>query len=160
MITDANSTQEYVDYVVWWVKDLRRSLDYIETRDDLDAEGIGYLGFSWGARLANVALAVEDRIDAAILLAGGINPQAPRAEVNETNYGPRVTIPVIMVSGEHDSVFPLETSQKVMFERLGTPAADKRHVVLPGGHNLIAQFGNQFEKLALDWLDRYVGPVQ
>ncbi len=159
-VTDANSSQEYVDYVVWWIKDMRRTLDYMATRDDLDAERIGYMGFSWGARLANIALAVEDRIDAAVLLGGGINPQAPRAEVNETNYMPRVTIPVIMISGVHDAAFPLESTQKVMFDRLGTPAADKRHVLLPTGHFVMTQFRNQVERLSLDWLDRYVGPVR
>jgi len=159
-MTDANSSQEYVDYVVWWIKDMRRTLDYMATRDDLDAERIGFMGFSWGARLANIALAVEDRIDAAVLLGGGINPQAARPEANETNYQPRVTIPVIMISGEHDAAFPLESAQKVMFDRLGTPAADKRHVLLPTGHSVMTQFRNQVEKLALDWFDRYVGPVQ
>jgi len=159
-MTDANSSQAYVDYVVWWVKDMRRTLDYMATRDDLDTERIGFLGFSWGARLSSIALAVEDRIDAAIILGGGINPQSPRPEINETNYQPRVTIPVLMISGEHDAVFPLESSQKVTFNRLGTPAADKRHVLLPSGHWVMTQFRNQVERLALDWLDRYVGPVR
>ncbi len=158
--TDANSTQEYVDYVVWWIKDMRRTLDYMATRDDLDADRIGFLGFSWGARLANIALAVEPRIDAAVVLAGGINPQAPRPEVNETNYQPRVTIPVIMISGEHDAVFPLESTQTVMFNRLGTPPADKAHVLLPSGHYVMARFRNQVERLTLNWFDKYVGPVR
>jgi len=159
-MTDANSSQEYVDYVVWWIKDMRRTLDYMATRDDLDSERIGFLGFSWGARLASIALAVEGRIDAAVLLGAGINPQSPRPEVNETNYQPHVTIPVIMISGEHDAAFPLESTQKVMFDRLGTPAADKRHVLLPTGHFVMTQFRNQVEELALDWLDKYVGLVR
>jgi hypothetical protein len=65
-----------------------------------------------------------------------------------------------MISGEHDAAFPLESTQKVMFDRLGTPAADKRHVLLPTGHFVMTQFRNQVEELALDWLDTYVGPVR
>jgi len=37
----------------------------------------------------------------------------------------------------------------------------KRHVVLPGGHfELSFQHRSQLTKEMLDWLDRYMGPVQ
>ena len=45
-----------------------------------------------------------------------------------------------------------------MFELLGTPPADKRHRVFESGHTLTER--QEVMKEALDWLDRYLGPVR
>lgn len=60
--TDAEPTRAYAERVVHWVKDLSRSLDYLKTRDDIDSESFAYYGVSWGARLGNIVLAVEERL--------------------------------------------------------------------------------------------------
>jgi hypothetical protein len=52
--------------------DLRRAIDYLQTRDDVDAGAIGYYGFSWGAFKGAWLLALEDRIKAAVLMEGGL----------------------------------------------------------------------------------------
>ena len=36
------------DHVVMWVKDYRRTLDYLSTRADIDTTKFAYFGFSWG----------------------------------------------------------------------------------------------------------------
>ena len=43
-----------------------------------------------------------------------------------------------------------------MFELLGTPPADKKRLVFPGGHSVPR---TEMIKESLDWLDRYLGPV-
>jgi uncharacterized protein len=50
-----------------WVQsvvDLRRAVDYLETRDDIDHARIGYLGFSQGGMLGAVLGGLEPRISA------------------------------------------------------------------------------------------------
>jgi pimeloyl-ACP methyl ester carboxylesterase len=78
-------------------------------------------------------------------------------EVDEVNFAPRVTAPMLMVNGRYDHFFPLETSQNVMFRRLGAPEEDKCHAVFEAGH--IPPY-DQMVKEILDWLDRYQGPVK
>jgi hypothetical protein len=34
--TDAVPSRQYAEHVVWWVKDLKRSIDYLVTRADID----------------------------------------------------------------------------------------------------------------------------
>jgi dipeptidyl aminopeptidase/acylaminoacyl peptidase len=51
-----------VEYRIQLVKDFRRSVDYLETRPDIDTKNIAYIGFSWGTRMAPLILAVEDRL--------------------------------------------------------------------------------------------------
>jgi len=158
--TDANPTRAYVDHVIWWMKDLKRSVDYLETRDEIDSDKIGFYGFSWGARIGSIALAVEERFKVGVLLAGGLNALPPRPEVSEINYAPRVKVPVLMINGAHDAIFPLETSQKVMLGRLGTPDQHKQHVVFDTGHAVFEQYRNQVIERVRDWFDRYLGLVR
>ena len=50
----AAPTAAYRDYVIMWVKDLARSIDYIESRPDLNAGRIAYYGLSWGGELGGI----------------------------------------------------------------------------------------------------------
>jgi eukaryotic-like serine/threonine-protein kinase len=142
------------DLTVARIKDLRRSVDYLLTRDDLDHDRLGYFGVSLGARLGAIALAIEPRFDAAVLWAGGFPMTKRLPEIDEINFAPRVKMPVLMVNGRQDFTFPLESSQKPMFKWLGTPAADKHHGVYEGGH--VFPFA-RIIKDTLDWFDKYLG---
>ena len=154
--TDANPSRTYAEFVRQWVKDVRRSLDYLESRPDIDSERIGFYGVSWGARIGNVVLAVEERFRVAVLMGGGLPHVQPLPEVAETNYAPRVRIPVLMLNGVYDRVFPLETNQKPMFDLLGSE--EKEHVVFESGHILVGHRNQMIQRL-LDWLDLHLGPV-
>jgi eukaryotic-like serine/threonine-protein kinase len=64
-----------------------------------------------------------------------------------------------MVNGRYDYSFSLEKAQLPLFRMLGTPAADKRHVVLETPHYVTPQRAD-LVKAALEWFDKYLGPVQ
>ncbi len=74
------------------------------------------------------------------------------------HFAPRVRIPVLMINGRYDFIFPVDTSQLPMFRMLGAPEADKRHVILDAGH--IGLPKNEVIQETLDWLDRYLGSVK
>lgn len=148
-----------MENVIWWIKDLMRSVDYLETRSDVDVEKLAYYGTSWGARMGNIALAIERRLSVGVLAAGGFPLMQSQPEVAEINYAPRVTIPVLLVSGIYDRGFPYETSQRPMAEYLGTPEADLLWVTYEAGHPVYAELKSQVYRDVLDWLDRHFGPV-
>jgi formylglycine-generating enzyme required for sulfatase activity/cephalosporin-C deacetylase-like acetyl esterase/predicted Ser/Thr protein kinase len=150
---DPDSTVFYRDHIIYWSKDLGRTIDYIQTRKDLSADKLAYYGLSTGAYLGNILPAVEQRIKVAVLLSGGFDGAAKLPEVDEVNFAPRVTAPVLMVNGRYDAVFPV-TSQNVMFHALGSKEKDKRHVIFESGH--IPPW-DQTVKEVLDWLDRFQG---
>jgi formylglycine-generating enzyme required for sulfatase activity/dienelactone hydrolase/predicted Ser/Thr protein kinase len=154
---DPDETARYRDHVIYWRKDLGRTIDFLETRKDLNLEKLAYYGLSTGAYLGNILPAVESRIRVAVLLGGGFEFAKKMPEVDELNFAPRVKVPTLLVDGRYDEFFPLETSQNVMFRFLGTPEKDKRHAVLEGGH--IPSY-DQMVKEILDWLDKYQGPVK
>ena len=156
--TNSSETKEYADYVIQLVNDARRSVDYLSTRDDINTQALAYVGYSWGGRLGPVVLTLEPRLRAGIFLAGGLGAIAPRPEVDPLNYSPRVKVPVLMVNGAYDVIFPLEDSQKPLFSLLGTSGEDKKHVVYETGH-AFGRYRNQATAEMLAWLDRYLGPV-
>ncbi len=147
------------DHVIAWAKDLSRSLDYLETRKDIDAMKEAYFGDSLGGLQGALLPAVEKRIKAAILSSGGLTPILhPPPEADPFNFVTHVTIPVLMLSGRYDATFPLESSQNPLFHFLGTPDKDKKHVIYEGGHGAFPRPDAVRE--CLDWLDRYLGPVR
>ena len=146
----------YRDYVTMWVKDLARSIDYVESRPDLDASRIAYYGLSWGGALGAILPAVERRIKCNVLYVAGLGFQRALPEVDTVNYIGRVRQPTLILNGELDFFFPAETSQKPMFELLGTAPEHKKRLVFPGGHSVPR---TEMIRESLAWLDRYLGPV-
>jgi eukaryotic-like serine/threonine-protein kinase len=153
----ADSSHFYRDHVVMWAKDLRRTIDYLETRPDIDSSKVAYYGLSWGGYLGGLIPAVEPRIKAVVLLVAGLEHQQGLPEVEPINFLPRITQPVLMLNGQYDHYFPVESSQRPMFRLLGTPPDRKRLVISEGGHFVPRP---QLVKETLDWLDRYLGLVR
>jgi len=146
------------DLVIQWSKDLGRSVDYLESRPDIDRNKLAYYGLSLGAIDGVVLTAIETRFKAAVFLTGGFRFDRYPPEVEPINFVTRVKIPVLFISGRHDFAHPYETAQLPMFRLLGTPEKDKRHYVFEGGH--IPPKIQPIIKEILDWLDQYLGPVQ
>jgi len=142
------------DVFIQEMKDVSRSLDYLETRKDIDSNNVAYFGVSYGAFLAPLSLAVEKRFKAAVLWSGGFPLRSLPPEVDPINFAPHVKTPLLMANGADDFTFPVEESQKPLYRLLGTSEPDKRQVLYPGGH--IFPFA-RIKKDTLDWLDRYMG---
>jgi len=144
------------DMMVMWSKDLGRTIDYLEEREDIDHSKLAYYGFSLGSVNGPIFNAIDRRFQSEILLSGGRHKNPP-PEMNVVNFAPRSTVPTLMINGRDDFITPLETSQKPLFELLGAPAEHKKHVVLEGGH--LPPDRRAIIREVLDWLDRYLGPV-
>lgn len=128
------------------VHDTRRLIDYLETRPDIDPERIYLIGASYGAITGTVAVAQEERIQAAALIVGGADfrliAQAPEvrrelpgwllplagrllvllAGVADPIHHAAGTAgtPVIMLNGANDRVVIPEAGE-ALFAALGEP---------------------------------------
>jgi dienelactone hydrolase len=140
-------------------KDAARTLDYLATRPDVDSSKFAYLGVSMGSAEGMIyTTLLQDRLKTAIFLDGGYFLDLPPPGGDQADFAPRMKKPVLMVNGRYDYAFSLELSQNPMFAMLGTPKKDKEYVVLETPHDVTEQ-RPQLVKAVLDWLDRYLGPV-
>jgi formylglycine-generating enzyme required for sulfatase activity/predicted esterase len=153
-----SGVSEMRDLYIQWVKDFRRSVDYLETRPDIDSSRLGYYGISTGAVVATSILAIDHRVKAAVLLGGAFPLERELPEVDPINFTSRISVPVLMLNGRYDFEEPVETSQKPMFESFATPPDRKRHVLFETGHAIV-QIQPMIKEI-LDWYDAYLGPVR
>jgi pimeloyl-ACP methyl ester carboxylesterase len=145
------------DQVIAWSKDLARSIDYLETREDIDRNRIAYYGVSAGGEAGLILTALEPRLRASVLQAAGpVRLQAP-PEIDFINFAPRIRIPTLLVYGRNDFNYPVEKFQAPLLGLLGTSPDHKRLATLAGGHTP-TRWQDVIDEV-LGWLDRYLGPV-
>jgi formylglycine-generating enzyme required for sulfatase activity/dienelactone hydrolase/predicted Ser/Thr protein kinase len=153
MLDGDPSGRQFTEINIKIIKDLKRSIDYLETRRDIDSQKIAYGGFSFGAILGPILLVTDDRVKVGVLQSGGFFAGI-RPELALFSYLPRVKAPTLLLNGKFDIVFPYETNTRLMFELLGGPKDQK---VFDCGH-IIPR--NDLIRETLAWLDRYLGPVK
>jgi len=148
-------TYAFTELLVQEVKDFRRSIDYLETRQDIDTERLAFYGMSWGGNMGAIIPAVEDRLRTSVLIAGGLDGFG-RPESTDLTYVTRVNLPTLLLNGRYDTFCPPETCSQPMLDLLGTPSEDKRLILYETDH---IPPRAEFIKETLAWLDKYLGPV-
>jgi serine/threonine protein kinase len=149
-----------IDLKIERSRDVGRSLDYLQSRSDIAGDKLAYLGVSMGSAEGVIyATLAQDRLKTVVLLDGGFFLGPPPAGGDQADYAPRLKVPVLMVNGRYDFSFSLEKSQNTLFRALGTPDADKRHIVLDTPHDVRAR-RPELTAAVLGWLDKYLGRVQ
>ena len=146
------------------VFDLRRAVDFIETRPDLDAERIGYYGISLGGITGTIFCGVDKRIKVPIIaLAGGQMNLLYKKEallqeakdfvsiVEPLNYVEQIAPrPLLMLNAKNDEIVPPIMS-KLLFRAANEPKEiiwyDAKHRDAP----LEVIYGD-----GLKWLKKYL----
>jgi dienelactone hydrolase len=141
-----------------WRQEAGQLLDYLATRPDVDAAKFVYAGNSFGSSTALPVLTIETRFKVAVLTLAGFTYRDLLPEVDPVNFVPRLKIPVLMLEGRYDHLFPVELSQQPLLALLGSPADQKRQVLFDAGHGPLPR--GQVIHETLTWLDRFLGPPQ
>jgi formylglycine-generating enzyme required for sulfatase activity/tRNA A-37 threonylcarbamoyl transferase component Bud32/dienelactone hydrolase len=137
-------------------KDLGRSIDYLETRKDIDSKRIAYMGASMGAAFGVILAAVEERVKSVILLDGGFVSEKPLPGANQADFAARIKVPTLLISGKFDWIF---WGKDALIQRIGTPASDKKAVLFDTAHDVSEQREDLMREV-LAWLDRSLGKTQ
>lgn len=138
------------------VGDIRRSIDVLSTRPEVDSTRVGYLGVSMGAILGTLVTATDERLRTAVLIVGGGDWQTISKQSNEKfardrrqigllkpeevailddidpkNFAAHISPrPLLMISGTRDSIIP-PASAKILFNAAREP---KKQVWIESGH--------------------------
>ncbi len=118
------------------VLDVRRTVAYLDTRDDLNTDEIALVGFSLGAYVGFLSTAVEDRISDAVLLALPTLP--PTAENTPAYTAPAYYVPgfagkdLLFVGATNDQFYTMDELTNTV-AMLGT--ANTELTTIEGGHD-------------------------
>lgn len=147
------TTIEFRKQAVNWMTDLRRGLDYLETRRDLNFKKLSFLGISNGANLGLLALGIEKRYQTAVLAGVGVDKAWQKwiPEANFINFAPHSRLPKLIINGRYDETHPLATFLEPLYKLMSEP---KKLVVYDGGHIPTIEF---FATTTNSWLDEKLG---
>jgi dienelactone hydrolase len=137
--------------------DVHITIDYLQSRNDLDSDKIAFYGVSWGGAVAPYILAIEERIKLGILYLFGVSSVEKYRfkEFDQIDYVPRVNIPMLLLGGRYDPDFTME-QQQAFYDLLGTPKSDTKWMVYETTHWIPRK---DVINESLSWLDKYFGPV-
>ena len=126
--------REFVVDVARDIVDLRRGLDYLESRDDVvDTSKIAFMQASAGGIIMTLP-AIDARYRAVVLWGAGINKRYEtqvHPEARSINFAPLIRAPKLLVQGLYDETTPLTTRWKPLYNLLSEP---KQKKLYPGGH--------------------------
>jgi cephalosporin-C deacetylase-like acetyl esterase len=172
-------TNETINAFVQTVVDVRRLIDHLETRTDLDGHRIGLAGGSMGGLLGAIAAGVETRIDVPVLIVGGGNMQILvgqsqlgqvkkiRDELEKTgrtvgqvamelecidpiNFVDRISPrPLLMINGLKDDIVPT-ASNRALYAKAREP---KKIIWHNTGHDVPT---DKAARNALFWFDKHL----
>lgn len=161
------------------VIDLRRGLDYLETRVECDPDRIGYLGFSFGGFIGSLLAGADERVQAPVLVVSGADWQLfieeSDALLTGIEYDPQAAAhavevldpidpkrwvgrisprPVLMIWGNADEAIP-----PVVAKALHDAANEPKTVLeYDGGHALEDPDAQVKVFTAVnDWFDEHLG---
>jgi len=148
--SNEDTLRRFRNQFVAWVNDTDKTLDYLETRNDIDTENIFYLGMSYGALFNTHTLLFENRYKGAILYVGGSFPTYPPLS-DGINHLPRIKTPFLMLNGEQDYLVP-KSAANFFYQFTGTPTEDKKIIFYDSGHWPLPR--NQMIKETLSFIDK------
>jgi hypothetical protein len=124
------SSIERVDAYKRHIVDMRRGLDYLISRDDVDR--IAFFGTSFGGPML-VLPAIESRYSAVMLLSAGISKQNEQIHrlARPSDFVPLIRRPTLLVHGRYDEATPLRTMAQPLFDLL---TGEKRMEIYEGAH--------------------------
>ncbi len=133
------------EIVLGTVRDSRRALDYLESRDEIDMNRVGLVGYSMGGWESFPLTAVEDRIKVTAACvtparAERYNPIASQHYVR--GIGDR---PFAMFMGRGDTMCPIDQAER-LYDLIPSPRKKLR--IFESGHKLPIEYVPE----AVDWL--------
>ena len=114
-------TRQHRDILHSWSVDMQRSLDYLETRSDIDARKIAFFNHSTYV-YGTVFAGVDQRYSALILIGAGISAELEHvpAELNPLHFIPHLRMPKLMLNGRYDDGTP-ESTAEPLFRMMREP---------------------------------------
>jgi predicted esterase len=147
-----NNPPIYRDWVIQTVKDVSRSFDFLVQKRGANPEKISLMGFSRGAVVGTIAGAVEQRLEAIMLLHGGHSSRGIKhvPVACPANYIGRISPrPILMFNGTKDTIFEKDHAIIPLYNLAKEP---KKIIWIEGGHGATS---DEAQTEMRKWMEEY-----
>jgi 2,6-dihydroxypseudooxynicotine hydrolase len=161
-------------------KPVKAVIDFVETRQDLDAGRVGIWGVSFGGYYAPRAAAFDKRIKACVALSGAyqrsasfegrpvMNVEAFRVRSKSANLeeagkvalrvslkgiAKNITCPIYIVAGTKDRLTPVDAAQQLAAEVSGPCVLS----IVEGGNHVVNNYWYRYRDQTADWMAAQLG---
>lgn len=160
MLFEKGLGYRFRDMIVQTVIEYRRAMDYLATREEIDSERIGALGYSIGGVAAFIATGVDDRIQTSVACAAPT--MKPRPFLPEEKYVSGIAAhtfagavdgrPFLMLNGEKDDFNCTVGEANQLFKLI---SSDRKDIIFyESGHCLPEEHAQE----AVNWFLEYLLP--
>lgn len=137
----------YANLLTQTIVDYRRAIDYLATREDIDADRLGILGYSMGGHMTFILGAVEPRVKAVVACVVPTTAGMPMAAAQfARDLGDR---PLLMMMARQDQFYTVEEAQ-ALHDRV--PGENKRIEFFDSGHSLPEAYAG----MAVSWVSEHL----
>jgi hypothetical protein len=128
----SEDSAEFADEAARDLTDLRRGMDYLETRRDVDVSRAAFTHASAGGYVMCLP-AIDSRYRAVVLWGAGIRSHEDQTypKVNPINLAPLMRAPKLLIHGKYDETTPLKSEFEPFYQLLPEP---KQSRFFTGGH--------------------------
>ncbi len=146
---EKNWVFRFRDLFVQTVVEYRRALDYLATRDEINALKTGMIGYSMGGMMTFCLTSIDSRIKASVAC---VTPplKTNHFAVEPHNYASVIKEPpFLMLMGKEDHYYT-ENEAKDLYELVGSKTKDL--IFYDSGHGLPPEWSTE----AVKWMDKYL----
>lgn len=135
----------YSNMVTQTVVDYRRAIDYLATRDDIDTDRVGVVGYSMGGHMTFLLGASEPRVKTIV---GCVIPEMSGVLIAASTFVRGLEDkPLLMMMARKDQFYTVETAQN-LFDSI--PGKNKTIRFFNSGHSLPERYARQ----VVDWVGK------
>jgi dienelactone hydrolase len=147
MVFERGWGMRYANLIAQTVVDYRRVIDYLASREDIDPERVGVLGYSMGGHMSFILGAVEPRIRAVVAC---VVPSMAGSPIRAAQFARDLgSGPLLLLMARKDRFYTAEEAQ-ALFDAV--PGNSKEIRLFDSGHSLPAEYVTE----AAEWLSTHL----
>lgn len=159
MVFERGWLHRYRDLLVQSVVEYRRALDYLATREEIDADRVGMIGYSMGGHMTFILTGIDPRIDVSVACVTpsmtermtGVRMKENASFVIAPHEFARAvdSRPLLMLMGRSDQAYSVSEAEQL---RDLIDGSSKKLIWYESGHRL----PDEYIADALDWFQRHL----
>jgi len=147
MVFKKNWFIRYSNMMTQTIVDYRRAIDYLASRNDIDINRVGILGYSMGGHMTFLLAASEPRVKTIV---GCVVPETPGLPISASAFIRDLNNkPLLMMMATKDQYYSVDSAQN-LFDSI--PGDSKTLRFFESGHSLPPEYARE----ATDWIAKHL----